>query len=86
MRRAGTTLKALKYIFWSGMDDIIGQMLLVEEDHIPFVDFINFTLLWVSGSSFTLGVIREGINSDFPEPISLPVLGSIIFPGPSDEA
>lgn len=41
--------ETLKQRFWSGMDDILRQMLLLGEDHCPFIEFIDYPL-WVCGS------------------------------------
>ncbi|ROL44224.1 hypothetical protein DPX16_4293 [Anabarilius grahami] len=54
---------ALKYLYWNGMDDILGQMLLMKEGCCPLIDFIDY-IFWMCGSSFTVGVIEEdNINS-----------------------
>lgn len=50
--------ETLKQLFWSGMDDILGQMLLVSEDHLAFVEFVEY-VLWVCGSSLTVGVMED---------------------------
>lgn len=73
--------EALKSIFWSGTDDILGQMLLLKEGHHPLTDFINYTL-WVCGSSFTVGVVKEdNISSDSLEPV--PLSAAISLPAPN---
>lgn len=33
-----------KQLFWSGIDNILGQMLLVREDHHPFTEFVSYAL------------------------------------------
>lgn len=59
-------VEALKYIFV--------QILLVS-----FIDFIKY-VLWVCGSSFTVGVVEEdAINSIFPEPIPSPAAISLPY-------
>ncbi|ROL41304.1 hypothetical protein DPX16_2931 [Anabarilius grahami] len=75
MRPAGT----LQQHIWSGMDDILGQLLLLMEDHFPFMEFVDYAL-WVCGSSLTVGVVKDNdtIISDTlglstpPAAISLP--------------
>ncbi|ROL51858.1 hypothetical protein DPX16_19377 [Anabarilius grahami] len=49
--------ETLKQRFWSGMDDILGQMLLLGEDRCPFIEFINYPL-WVCGSSIPWESLR----------------------------
>lgn len=38
----------LKHLFLSGMNDVLGQMLLLGEDHRPFTKYVDYTL-WVCG-------------------------------------
>ncbi|KAK9963617.1 hypothetical protein ABG768_006787, partial [Culter alburnus] len=71
--------ETLKQLFWSEIDDIIQQMLLLREDHLPFIEFIDYDL-WVCGSSLTVGVAEEDATINFhslepsisPAAISLP--------------
>lgn len=50
--------ETLKHLFWSGMDDILGQMLLLGEGHRPFAKYVDYTL-WVCRFSLTVRVIEE---------------------------
>lgn len=43
-------------LFWSGMDDILGQMLLMREEDRPFAEFVDCAL-WVCRSSISVGVM-----------------------------
>lgn len=47
-----------KQLFWSGVNDILGQMLLLRENHLPFVEIINYAL-WV----LTVGVVEDNTTS-----------------------
>lgn len=61
-------MNPLKHLFWSRMDDLLGQMLLVSEGHRPFIEFVEHAL-WVCGSSLTVGVVEDNIiTSNFPGP------------------
>lgn len=50
--------ETLKYYFWSGMDDTLGAMLLLDVEQFSFVQFLD-RALWVCGSSLTVGVTEE---------------------------
>lgn len=39
--------ETLKQLFWNIMDGIISQMLLLREDHLPFIEFIDYAL-WIA--------------------------------------
>lgn len=72
--------EALKYIFWSGMDDNLGKMLLLKKGHSLLINFIINTL-WVCGSSLTVGVVKKDkISSDTPEPVPPPAAISLLAP------
>lgn len=73
--------EALKYIFWSGMDDNLGKILLLKKGHSPLINFIINTL-WVCRSSLTVGVVKEdNISSETPEPVPPPA--AISLPAPN---
>lgn len=60
--------ETLKQLFWNGMDDILGQMLLVSEDYLAFIEFVEY-VLWVCGSSLTVGVMEDDtVSFDSPGP------------------
>jgi len=65
--RSWTMARLPNTFFGCRMDDIIGQMLLVEEDHFPLLDFISYSL-GVCGSS-QWHSFRKRINSDSLEPV-----------------
>lgn len=50
--------ESLKHLFWSRMDEILGKMLLLRDNHCTFTEFVDYTL-WLCGSSLTLGVIEN---------------------------
>lgn len=50
--------ETLKYNFWSGMDDTLGAMLLLDAEHLSFVQFLD-RALWVCGSSLSVGLAEE---------------------------
>ena len=43
----------LQQQFWSGLEDPLAQILLLDDLDLPFIKFINRTL-WVCGSSLTV--------------------------------
>lgn len=56
------------------MDEILGQMLLLNEGYSSLVDFINYTL-WVYGSSNTVGIVEEQTHQ--PSAISPSVISEL---------
>lgn len=53
------------------LDNILGQMLLLKEDHCPIIEFIDYAL-WVCRSSFTVGdVEKDNITSNSLEQCNL---------------
>jgi len=50
--------ESLKQQFWSRMDDLLTQMLLLGDLHLSFVEFIDHTL-WVCGSSLIAGLVES---------------------------
>ncbi|KAK9953259.1 hypothetical protein ABG768_017264 [Culter alburnus] len=73
--------ETLKQHFWSGMDDILVQMLLLKEDHLPFIEFVDYALP-VCGSSLIAGVVENNdtIISDSPGQSTPPA--AISLPAP----
>lgn len=47
-----------KHLFWSGIDNILGQLLLLKEHHRPFAEFIDYTL-WLFRSSLIVRVVED---------------------------
>ncbi|ROL42246.1 hypothetical protein DPX16_7923 [Anabarilius grahami] len=80
-RKAHWDYETLKQLFWSWMENILGQMLLLGKDHCPFIEFIDY-VLWVCGSSLNAKFVEgdDTINYNSPRPstspaaISLPTL------------
>lgn len=71
--------ETLKHLLWSGMDDILSQMLLLGEDHHPFAEFVEYTL-WLCRSTPLSPAMPPFRPQDLPA--SLVVCSSLAPPPP----
>lgn len=72
-------MRPLKELFWSEMDDILGQMLLLGEDHRPFAEFVDYTL-WICGSSISMGIVESNASSNSLAHITSSAVNSLSAP------
>lgn len=47
-----------KHLFWSGIENILGQLLLLKDHHRPFAEFVDY-ILWLFGSSLIVVVVED---------------------------